>query len=100
MVDATPRGTEVAGVFFTEDTPSAARPIARVTVEISRQNSNLTEVKAELARKVKAAGGNALISFRYGQKAHPWWQMLALKWDSESWYGEGTAAVLPQSGSR
>jgi hypothetical protein len=90
----TPRGTEVDGVFFTESVPPNARPLARVSVEISRQNSNLAEVKAELAKKVKASGGNALIGFTYGQKAHPWWQMLALKWDSESWHGEGTAATL------
>lgn len=91
-----PRGTEVDGVFFTEAEPIGARILTRVKVEISRQNADLREVKAELAKKVKAVGGNALVGFRYGQKAHPWWQMFALKWDSESWYGEGTAADLPR----
>lgn len=88
------RGTDLAGVFFTEATVADAPALGTVSVEISRQNANLDEVKRALAEKVKAAGGNALMAFTYGQKAHPWWQMLALKWDSESWHGAGVATRL------
>lgn len=88
------RGTELAGVFFTEATIAGAPALGNVSVEISRQNANLGEVKRALAEKVKAAGGNALMQFTYGQKAHPWWQLLALKWDSESWHGAGVATRL------
>jgi hypothetical protein len=88
-------GTVEGGVFFTESDVAGARQLGSVNVEISRQNSNLSEVKAELAAQVRARGGNALVRFKYGQRAHPWWQMLALKWDSESWHGEGLAVLLP-----
>lgn len=89
-----PDGSEFDGVFFTE--AGSPRPvIRRVAVEISRQNSNLTEVKARMAAQAQAAGANAIINFRYGQRAHKWWrQAFSFKWDSESWFGEGDAVRL------
>ena len=37
-------------------------------------------------------GGNVVIDFRYGQKAHnPLTHFNPFKWDSESWYGAGPA---------
>lgn len=40
------------------------------------------------------AGGNAaLVGFRYGQRSHSVFaQVLTLKWDTESWHGEGYTA--------
>src|ERR1035437_7956264 len=62
------------GVFFTEGIMRGGSPIGdHIEVEISRQNSNLTEVKTEMARQAKARGANVIQNFRYGQKAHQWW---------------------------
>ena len=89
------RGTIAGGVFFTEHVSESARVIRHIHVEISRQNSNLTEIKAKMALEAKAAGASAIMGFRYGQKKHEWWeQVLTFKWDTESWHGEGDATIL------
>lgn len=91
------RGLTSDGVFFTEDAIAGANPIKRVSVEISRQNSNLTEVKSQMAREALAAGANAIMNFRYGQRKHSWLQLVAFKWDTESWYGEGEAVRVNEA---
>jgi len=89
------KGTICDDIFFTENSISNSTFIEHLNVEISRQNSNLSEVKKELARKVKAKGGNVLINFKYGQKKHQWWQLVfTFKWDTESWHGEGDVVKI------
>lgn len=88
------RGTIQDGIFFTEGTIAGARVIKRVHVEISRQNATLADVKARMASEVKNCGGTALSGFVYGQRKHHWTQMLAFKWDTESWHGEGDAVSI------
>ena len=86
------RGNEFEGVYFTEQAVPGAHNIQHIQVELSLQNSNLNEVKRQLARKAKSLNANAVMNFRYGQKAHPWWeQLFTFKWDTESWHGEGDA---------
>lgn len=91
------RGLTSNGVFFTEDSIAGATPIKRVFVEISRQNSNLNEVKAQMSKEASAAGANAIMSFRYGQRKHSFMQLIAFKWDTESWYGEGEAVIAKEA---
>jgi hypothetical protein len=88
------RGNNFNGVFFTEQAVPNARLLGPVRVEISRQNSNLFEVKTEISKQVLNHGGNALVNFRYGQRPHRGLKLLAFKWDTESWHGEGDAAIL------
>jgi uncharacterized protein YbjQ (UPF0145 family) len=88
------RGTEVDGVFFTEDHIDGSRPVEHVSVEISRQNSNLAAVKARMANQARALGATAIINFRYGQKAHRGIKLLLPHWDTESWHGEGDAVTI------
>jgi hypothetical protein len=89
------RGSVHDGIFFTEYPAPDARAVGRVTVAISRQNSNLFEVKTQMAIRAHRLGANAIVTFRYGQRAHRGLTLLSLfKWDTESWYGEGDAVVL------
>ena len=89
------KGTICEGIFFTESSVPNIPKLQHLHVEISRQNSNLAEVKETLARKVKTVGGNVLMNFSYGQKKHQWWELVfTLKWDTESWHGEGDAVKL------
>lgn len=89
------KGSICDDIFFTEKSISNSNIVEHIHVEISRQNSNLLEIKNELARKVKARGGNALSNFKYGQKKHEWWQLVfTFKWDAESWYGEGDVTKI------
>ena len=89
-------GTEVSGVFFTESLPHPGLvTLGRVSVHRSRQNSNLTEIKRLMAAEAARLGANAIVGFRYGQRAHKWWQQaFTFKWDTESWFGEGEAVRL------
>jgi hypothetical protein len=87
-------GTFMGGVFFTEHPAPEVPRLGRVDTEISRQNADLNAVKAALAEQVARLGGNALVGFRYGQRAHRGMELLAFKWDTESWYGEGDAVAL------
>jgi hypothetical protein len=85
-------GTMCDGVFFVEASIPSAEYRGAVSVEISKQNSNLTAVKEALAAQAKRLGANSVSEFTYGQKAHPWWeQILTFKWDTESWTGAGNA---------
>jgi hypothetical protein len=86
------KGTVLDDIFFTEQPVVSGTVLSHLHVEISRQNSNLLEVKRELARQVRACGGNTLANFRYGQRKHDWWELVfTFKWDTESWHGEGDA---------
>jgi len=91
-------GSVQDGIFFTESSTPTARSVGRVVVEVSRQNSNLFEVKTRMATQAQRLGANAISSFRYGQRAHRGLSLL-VKWDTESWYGEGIAVVLDDSRS-
>jgi hypothetical protein len=89
------RGNTFEGIFFSEQAPPpGARRLGRVTVEISRQNSNLLEVKARLAQQARAKGANAVAGFVYGQRAHRGLRLLTHRWDTESWHGGGEAVRL------
>ena len=86
------KGTIVDGVFFTESSVQNSVPIRHLHVEVSRQNSNLGEVKKLLAKQALSLGATAIANFRYGQKKHSWFQQVfTFKWDTESWHGEGDA---------
>lgn len=88
-------GTTTDGIFFTEAAIPRAIFQRRIAVEISRQNANLTEVKRQMASQARAAGATAIMNFRYGQKAHAWWELVfTFKWDTESWHGDGEAVNL------
>jgi hypothetical protein len=83
------KGTVFNDVFFTEDRISGVSTIKHIHEEISRQNSNLIELKETMSRSAQSLGANVIMNFRYGQKKHEWWELFAFKWDTESWHGEG-----------
>lgn len=88
-------GTEKNGFFFSEELPAPDQVVLkRISVEISRQNANLAQIKERMAEEAQAIGANAILGFVYGQKPHKGLKLLKLKWDTESWHGEGSAVVL------
>ena len=92
-------GSELDGVFFTE-APSieGARDLGDVKVEIGGQNKDIRIVKTELAKKVKALNGNALVGFKYGQQGNPWYKSITGLFDAEHWHGSGRAVIAPPPG--
>lgn len=92
-------GTELDGVFFTEASSiDGARDLGEVKVEIGGQNKDIRAVKAELVKKVRALNGNALVSFKYGQKGNPWYRSITGLFDAEHWHGSGRAVLAPPPG--
>jgi hypothetical protein len=90
-------GTIHEGIFFAEDPLPHAKVLRRINVEISRQNANLSELKGAMAAEARSVGATVIVNFRYGQKAHAWWeQLFPFKWDSESWHGSGDAVEEPK----
>jgi hypothetical protein len=87
------KGNYHAGVFFSEQA-SGATTLTPISAKKNRQNFTLTQIKDMMANQAKAAGANAIVDFRYGQKSHKWYQHSLIKWDSEAWFGEGRAVVL------
>ena len=88
------RGSEADGVFFTEALAiDGARVLREVEVKIGGQNKDIRDIKRELAKKVVATGGNALVAFKYGQRGNSWWQSFGV-FDSEHWYGSGVAVAI------
>jgi hypothetical protein len=91
-------GTELDGIFFTEASDiDGARRLGDVKVKVGGQNKDIRAVKAELAKKVRALNGNALVGFTYGQRGNSWWDSFGI-FDSEHWYGAGTAVAAPPEG--
>jgi hypothetical protein len=94
MANTHPFGTKTDGVFFTEASNlDGQRVIGEVSWKASGQNQDLRYVKAQLAKRVRDKGGNALIKFTYGQKGRSWFNSGGLV-DSENWYGAGIAVTI------
>lgn len=79
-------GTEADGVFFTEAMVPGATVLGRVKATSNRQNTSLDALKQDLARQVKAEGGNCCVEFRYAQKA------TIFSFSSTQWNASGRAA--------
>jgi hypothetical protein len=89
------RGTVHDGVFVTEgDLPGES--LGKISIAIGRQNANLAEVKEKLAEEATRRGANAVAKLQYGQRRHgPGKLINPLRWDTESWIGEGEAKRVP-----
>ena len=62
------KGTEYDGVFFTEGPITVGAKLGELKVDSRKQNTNLDELKKQLASEVKRLGGNALENFKYVQQ--------------------------------
>ena len=93
-----------AGILFSEQRPASAMIIREVSVTLNQkwigkgsQLKSLDDVKEELAREVKSAGGNALVDFTYGQRQVSFWESLSSV-DDIVWWGKGMAARVRAKG--
>ena len=79
------KGTEYDGVFFTEGPITVGAKLGELKVDSRKQNTNLDELKKQLASEVKRLGGNALENFKYVQ------QGTVMSFSSTRWRATGTA---------
>ena len=85
------KGNTYSDIFFSEQNIDNMRVLKHIHVKISRQNSNLLEIKDRMVKEALSVGANAIVNFKYGQRKH---KVFSLQWDSESWHGEGDAVVI------
>ena len=63
-------------ILYGRNSEGSVSSKGRLQAEISRQNSNLTEVKNELAWQATAKRANVIQRFEYGQRAHNWSDLI------------------------
>lgn len=91
------RFTTYDEVYFIEDEIPSVNILKHIDVKIygifsQAQLKSLNDVKKLLASKVKRAGGNCLMNFRYGQKSSFLTTLMGL--DDVSWYGAGDVVTI------
>lgn len=79
------KGTEFDGIFFTEGVIEGGTRLGMVTAESRKQNTNLNDLKRELAAQVSRLGGNAVDEFNYVQ------QGTVFSFSSTRWRASGYA---------
>lgn len=84
------RFTHVDGVYFTEQ-ELPGQVLGKIRVAAPTQNTTLSEVKKEMARKARALGGNCVAHFQYGQKAD---RFFSWRWDTERIVGTGNVVFI------
>ena len=90
--------SEYDGVYFIEGIPAGATVIRSISTTLdgcfcNTQLKTLDDVKREMAFRVKSAGGNAVVDFKYGQRTGGFWRCL-FSLDNICWSGEGKIAVV------
>ena len=93
--------SEFQGIQFIEGLPGGARILRHLDIRIDgvfsqAQLKTIDDVKAALVPQIRAAGGNALVNFKYGQRSSFWSTLVGI--DNVGWYGSGDAAVLETKG--
>ena len=76
------------------ESPLEGRPLGEIREFGSGQNSTLIEVKKVMASKARRMGGNAVINFKYTQKADRGLHLL--KWDKERLNCSGLVVILDE----
>ncbi len=84
--------SQFEGITYVEGTPSGVQIIQPVSVELNhmfRQNQlkSLDDVKRQMNKLAREAGGNCIVEFKYGQKSSFWKSMFGM--DDILWFGTG-----------
>lgn len=88
---------EYQGIYFVEGEVADARKYRAIDsrhdgIFSQSQLKSLDTLKDVMATEAKAAGGNAVVGFRYGQKNTFWRSLLSI--DDVWWYASGTIAAI------
>ena len=76
------------GIFFSENPASNGTVRGKVKASSGQQNLNIDKLKSKLASFAKARGANAVVEFKYSQRAN------AFSFSSTEWRAEGLAMHL------
>lgn len=88
-------------ILFIEGDEPLAKALGKIeykkSFSFNSQLQTLDCVKDQLVEKAIAMGGNAIVSFKYGQKASGWFKSSLFSLDDNiKWYGSGIAAIIPE----
>jgi membrane protease subunit (stomatin/prohibitin family) len=84
------------GVFFSEQGLLNVPVLFHCTAHSNIQNTNIDTLKRTLAMQAKAAGANAVINFKYAQRAN-FMSMSSVSWDAS---GEAVFLQAPDSAAQ
>lgn len=84
--------SQFEGITYVEGMPSEVQIIQPVSVELNHmfqqnQLKSLDDVKREMNKLAREAGGNCIVEFKYGQKSSFWKSMFGM--DDILWFGSG-----------
>jgi hypothetical protein len=85
------------GVYFVEGSPEKHLPLSPISTELNdffaqNQLRTLDDLKDRMASHAQSLGGNAVISFKYGQRSSVWKSLFGM--DNVLWYGSGEVARI------
>lgn len=88
---------EYKGIYFIEGDGTSGRTIGPINIELNgffsqNQLKTLDDLKDKMVQLVKRDGGNAVISFKYGQRSTFWKSIFGM--DDVYWYGSGVIAQI------
>lgn len=92
--------SERKGVYFVEGTVPGAKSFGSISSELNdlfsqSQLKSLDDLKERMSQLVRSRGGNAVVSFKYGQRSSFWKNILWM--DNVHWYGTGIIAKIDPS---
>ena len=95
--------SEYKGILFAEGNIENAEPIGPISVTINgllvqNQLKTLDDLKDKMVARVRARNGNAVLSFKYGQRSTFWRSLVGM--DDVHWYGSGVIARIPTEARR
>lgn len=83
------------GVYFVEGIPARVHVIRKISRRLASQLKTLDDVKELMALDVQAAGGNAVVDFKYRQTSSFWRSLISL--DNVYWESSGFIATIDPS---
>lgn len=89
---------EYKGILFIEGPVPTARSLRAIDTKydgFGSQLKSLDTIKDQMVARVVAAGGNAVIDFRYGQKSTFWRSLISV--DEVFWWAAGTIARVDRA---
>jgi len=95
--------SERNGIYFVEGPVTGSRTLCPISSELNdffsqNQLKTLDDLKDRMTHLVKSKGGNAVLSFKYGQRTTFWKSLFGM--DNVHWYGTGMIAQIDPSALR
>lgn len=76
-------------IFFTEQDVTGVTRLAKCNASSNVQNTHIDKLKRQIAEQARKVGANAVVNFRYAQRA------TVFSFSSVTWDASGEAVFIP-----